>query len=111
MFVAKPGTLCGPASSSDAVDGATVNDGGSLIGFTVIETVAVENAADGSVARKTKLSKPLKSAAGVYVTSGGVPDNEPCDGPLSIVYTIGSFSTSVAVSVIAFAVSSSVVTD
>ena len=44
------------------------------------------------------------------MTFGAAPLNAPCAGPATITYVSGEPSTSVALSVIAFAVSSSVVT-
>ena len=56
-------------------------------------------------------SIPLKSAFGIYVRFGAVPLNEPCVGPDTMMKLSDAPSTSLPVSVIAFAVSSFVETD
>ena len=52
----------------------------------------------------------MKWGAGVYVTGGGVPESEPLEGLETMEKVSGAFSGSLPVSVIAFGVSSAVLT-
>ena len=82
--------------------------GASFIEFTVIVTVASFEEAFESFTLNLILSLPLKFSVGIYVIFGAVPLKLPCVGCCVIWYIKLSPSASVAVSVIAFWVSSSV---
>ena len=77
---------------------------------TVRLTVAAAESTVPSFALNVKLSGPLYPAAGVYVRFGATPLSVPCVGAVTTAYVSVSPSTSVAVSVIALAVSWFVVT-
>src|SRR5437773_1192606 len=98
------------AVSSSVATASFAATGASFTAATVIVTVATFESRLPSFALNVKLSGPLQFASGVYVSAGGIPLNVPCVGPLTITYVSGEPSTSVAPSVIALAVSSSVVT-
>ena len=67
--------------SSETSTACAVATGESLTGVTSMETWAgSESAPRLSVATNVKLSVPLKSAAGVYVSAGAVPVRVPCWG-------------------------------
>jgi hypothetical protein len=59
----------GPLSSSTWTSDPTVNDGSSLTGSTVIDTVAGGESAPSDVAVNVKPSDPLKVSSGEYVHS------------------------------------------
>ena len=82
-----------------------------MTALTVILTVAVFESTVLSLTVKVKLSLPLKSALGVYVRPGAVPDSDPFEGPAATVYASVSVSTSLAARVIASGLSSGVNTD
>ena len=77
---------------------------------TVMLTVAFVLFVTPSLTRNVKLSLPCQFAPGVYVTFGAVPLNDPWLGPLTTSYVSVCPSSSLPVSVIAFARSSPVVT-
>ncbi len=77
---------------------------------TLTVTVATLESSSPSLALNVNVSRPVKPPSGVYVTSGAVPESVPFDGWFTIEYTRSSPSGSVATSVIATGVSSSVIT-
>ena len=66
--------------SSAVVTACTFAVGRSLVGVTVIDTVAAALVSEPSLTVKVKLSEPLKFASGVYVTFGAVPESVPLPG-------------------------------
>src|SRR5262249_34583612 len=64
---AKPGIVCGPASSAAVAVAATTNDGTSLTGFTVTLTSAsFESSPAPALTLNLNRSAPLKLAFGAY---------------------------------------------